>query len=263
MKDNNKWLLRKTSGSRNKHTYKPDYADTRNAKRGDLEYLPKKEPIGKGRTWLDTRLIGRWLHKQVGRNFDLVYSDFLKRVQPKYLEEYSDAIFYYVDKEEEERNLYYSSRRRFYIDPVTNILCKYPETGRLKRLAKRSKFGYFHYSYANKRWEVRHFKGFEIIINKDETLTDEAFKETEKYLDKIDKLLTKSYAAIDEILSNIGLGLIRTNEKAPVKMIFYDSEKLENYSFEIRVLVVGENDHKWRVKFKDFTIEDVKRIVNK
>ncbi len=34
----------------------------------------------------------------MGLNYDLVYSEFIKRIQPKYREEYKDCIYRYVVK---------------------------------------------------------------------------------------------------------------------------------------------------------------------
>lgn len=132
-----KWLLRKASGSRAKYKLSGDYADTRNAKKPDLDHLPKYEPMGKRQySYLDTRLVKRWLYAQVGKNFDEVYAEFLTRIQPKYLEQYCECIFWYVQKHVEIKEngelwgqwngdlvkLPYSRQDTFYIHPDTNKL---------------------------------------------------------------------------------------------------------------------------------------------
>ena len=99
-----KWLIRKTSGSRSKFKSNGDYSDNRNSKKaGDFENLPQKESMRNKNyhnTYLDTTLVKRWLHSKVGQNFDDIYSEFLTRVQPKYLDEYRDCIYWYVEKKE-------------------------------------------------------------------------------------------------------------------------------------------------------------------
>ena len=139
-----KWLIRKTSGSRSKFKSNGDYSDNRNSKKAvDFENLPQKESMRNKNyhnTYLDTTLVKRWLHSKVGQNFDDIYSEFLTRVQPKYLDEYRDCIYWYVEKKEnveikengeiwgkwygQDVKLPYSMQMTFYVDPTTNELQK-------------------------------------------------------------------------------------------------------------------------------------------
>ena len=139
-----KWLIRKTSGSRSKFKSNGDYSDNRNSKKAvDLDNLPQKESMRNKNyhnTYLDTILVKRWLHSKVGQNFDDIYSEFLTRVQPKYLDEYRDCIYWYVEKKEnveikdngeiwgkwygQDVKLPYSMQMTFYVDPTTNELKK-------------------------------------------------------------------------------------------------------------------------------------------
>ena len=139
-----KWLIRKTSGSRSKFKSNGDFSDNRNSKKSiDFENLPQKESIrnkNQHKTYLDTSLVKRWLHSKIGQNFDEIYSEFLTRVQPKYLEEYRDCIYWYVEKKEnveikdngeiwgkwhgQKVKLPYSIQMTFYINPTTNKLIR-------------------------------------------------------------------------------------------------------------------------------------------
>lgn len=132
-----KWLIRKVSGSRRKYVLAGDYADTRHSKRPNLDDLPKRESMSNNQhSYLDTRLVKRWLHSKVGQDFDQVYAEFLTRIQPKYLDKYRECIFWYVEKNTEIKEngevwgkwdgnpvkLPYSQQCKFYIHPDTNKL---------------------------------------------------------------------------------------------------------------------------------------------
>lgn len=139
-----KWLLRKISGSRSKFKLDGDYSDDRNSKKAvGFENLPQKESMRNKnchKTYLDTTLVKRWLQSKVGHNFDDIYSEFLARIQPKYLDEYRDCIYWYVEKKEnieikengeiwgksdgQSLKLPYSIQMTFYVDPITNELKK-------------------------------------------------------------------------------------------------------------------------------------------
>jgi hypothetical protein len=140
----NKWLIRKTSGSRSRLKSNGDYSDDRNSKKAvDYNDLPQNESIRNKNyhhTHLDTTLVKRWLHSQVGLNFDDIYSEFLRRIQPKYLDEYRECIYWYVAKKEnfeikengevwikcfgQDVKLTSSMRMSFYVDPTSNKLKK-------------------------------------------------------------------------------------------------------------------------------------------
>jgi len=139
-----KWLLRKTSGSRYRYKMSGDYSEHRNANvNAELDELPHHESMGNKKphdTYLDTSLVKRWLSAQVGKKFDAVYAEFLTRIQPKYLDEYRDCIYWYVEKREhvevkengevwgknqgEPVLLPYSQQGVFYVDPESGVLCR-------------------------------------------------------------------------------------------------------------------------------------------
>lgn len=92
-----KYLLRKVSGSKARYTHKPAFSERRGRKKEFGSELPTRDKMKKrGISYLDTSLVKRWLYSQTEKNFDIVYSEFLTRVQPKYKEEYKDCIFRYV-----------------------------------------------------------------------------------------------------------------------------------------------------------------------
>lgn len=138
-----KWLLRKTSGARSKYKSSGDYADDKPADINLFDELPKHESVKKSDTHLDTGLIRRWLHNYVDQDFDYVYSEFLKRIQPKYLNEYKHCIYWYVEQKsnvsfDENGVVYgvslgkitklpYSVHSTFYVHPETNLLKRIPE----------------------------------------------------------------------------------------------------------------------------------------
>jgi len=139
----NKWLIRKASGSRARYKHKGNYPDDKDKNLGVFDDLPQKESIKKSKSYLDTSLVKRWLYSEVGRDFDLIHSEFLKRIQPKYLDKYRDCIFWYVERKElvtitgngevwgkrhghAPTKLPNSKESTFYVDPVTNKLCKIP-----------------------------------------------------------------------------------------------------------------------------------------
>jgi hypothetical protein len=134
-----KYLLRKKSGSRSH--YKWSFGDYDRAEhRGEFkeENYPKTESmVTKDKNGLDTSLIKKWLYSQVGKHFDTIYTEYLERVQPKYLETHKDKLFWYATKAEFiildgdkvfEKSDYNGSifevRKGFYFHPDTNILCR-------------------------------------------------------------------------------------------------------------------------------------------
>jgi hypothetical protein len=92
---------------------------------------------------MDTGLIGRWLHNYIDQDFDFVYAEFLKRIQLKYLAEYKDCIFWYVEPKHnvtfDQAGVVYgmflgkpvklpnSVHSRFYVDPDSSLLKKIPD----------------------------------------------------------------------------------------------------------------------------------------
>lgn len=153
---NQKWLIRKLSGSRKRHQYNgPDYRDIRNTKYQkdvyqDGSLLPKHVSMNKGRRHqrrMDTSLIARFLHSRVGVDFDTVYSEVLARIQPKYRDDYKQCIFWYVETHVQVidgvlygidvisgglRPLPLSKQSTFYVDPETNKLKKISDYGTIR-----------------------------------------------------------------------------------------------------------------------------------
>ena len=137
-----KWLLRKTSGSRSKHKETGDYSTRRNADFSeDFDDLPMRESIkGKNtkRTYLDTGLVYRWLQTKINEDFDVVYSEFLTRIQPKYLDEYRNCIFNYLEPSKTvvfEEGVIFGTlhdasvelpygMKKLYVDPNSNLIKK-------------------------------------------------------------------------------------------------------------------------------------------
>ena len=137
-----KWLLRKASGSRAKYKETGDFSDRRNTKSSDnFDHLPVRESMqGKNtkKTYLDTTLVNRWLQTKVNVDFDTVYSEFLTRIQPKYLDEYRNCIFEYLESKNTtliEGNKVFGTfhdtkiqlpngKKKLYVDPISNKIKK-------------------------------------------------------------------------------------------------------------------------------------------
>lgn len=141
-----KWLLRKASGSRARYKTKGNYSDDKQHVIDVYDDLPTHESMKQSRSYLDVSIIKRWLYSKVGYDFDEVYSECLSRVQPKYRDEYRDSIFGYIHRKEwitikengevwgkegysggSPVKLPYFHDERFYIDPLTNKVCRIPE----------------------------------------------------------------------------------------------------------------------------------------
>jgi len=157
-----KWLLRKQAQSKASRKWNPRYADERIARHFDTDYLdelPQREGMSRKSKYLETGLIKRWLHTQIGRDFDNVYADYLTRIQPKYRDAYADAIFYYVARNlhwegdylygnffKEQRRMiiakkngFSTNTKIFYINPSTNrlaILPHFPSRRKTKNMNK-------------------------------------------------------------------------------------------------------------------------------
>ena len=140
-----KWLLRKVSGSRGRYKTRGKYSEDKESVIVAYSDLPLHEAVKKGRSYLDTSLIKRWLYSKVGCDFDEVYSEFLTRLQPKYRDQYRASIFGYLQKKEwievkdngevwgkkgstrgSPVKLPYFADERFYVDPGTNKVCVIP-----------------------------------------------------------------------------------------------------------------------------------------
>ena len=140
-----KWLLRKASGSRAMYKVKGKYSDDKLRTPDVYADLPVHESIKQSKSYLDTSLIKKWLYSKVGCDFDDVYSEYLNRLQPKYREQYRDRIFGYIHRRDSVTikengevwgrhgssnghpvKLPYWKDERFYVDPLTNKVCKIP-----------------------------------------------------------------------------------------------------------------------------------------
>ncbi len=260
MKKTNKWLLRKVSGSRAKRTYKPDYSESRNKKQGNIDELPTREPMGKGHTFLDTTLVKRWLYSQTGSDFDDVYSRFLTRIQPKYLDAYRNCIFDYVDKSEEVKydsnDKIVSCGKPFYIEPSTNILTKYPtpkkdtSTGIISNL-----LGEFYYEKNTQKW-IAKGQYPNIIYNGDITiLSPTHLQEIGNYIRKKDQLIQKAILRIDEFAVVNKIPLVKNSSKSLLSIEFVDTEPRWTYHMFFEAAITGNKD--WRVTFNNFSIEGV------
>jgi len=145
-----KWLLRKTSGSRSRFKSGGDYKDDKIPNLDLLNELPMREGLKKTSNYLDSGLIKKWLHNYIGKDFDYIYSEYLKRIQPKYLADYKDEIYLYAEARanvsfDQDGNvcgrwagkivkLPSNVHSSFYVDPETNLLKKIPEGQFKKRL---------------------------------------------------------------------------------------------------------------------------------
>jgi len=138
-----KWLLRKSSGSKSKYQIKGDYTNDKVANLNLHDELPMRERVKTAHSYLDTSLVKKWLKNYIDKDFDFVYAEFLKRIQPKYLDEYKHCIFWYTEPKasvsfDEEGNVYgiwngkimqlpISMQSSFYVDPENNLLKRIPE----------------------------------------------------------------------------------------------------------------------------------------
>lgn len=138
-----KWLLRKSSGSKSKYKIKGDYADDKSSDLNLMDELPLHESVKTSKSFLDTSLIKKWLNNYIDQDFDFIYSEFIKRIQPKYLDQYKACIFWYAEPKAnvsfDEQGIVYGQfmgksvklphgiHSSFYVDPETNKLKKIPE----------------------------------------------------------------------------------------------------------------------------------------
>jgi hypothetical protein len=103
MREHNKrWLISvmKTSGSRRSYLLNGRYADERHSKKNaDFDNLPQHEPIKSTQKFYNGKincgLLVRFLRGQVGKNWDEVYSEIIKRIPTKLLD-YKEMIFWFV-----------------------------------------------------------------------------------------------------------------------------------------------------------------------
>ena len=136
-----KWLLRKASSSRAKFKETGDFSSRRGGKFSNFEDLPTKESMqGKNskKTYLDTTLVNRWLQSKINQDFDEVYSEFLTRIQPKYLDAYRHCIYEYLEPKKsvviEGKTIYGTfydakiklpnGKKKLYVDPESNKIKK-------------------------------------------------------------------------------------------------------------------------------------------
>jgi len=261
-----KWLLRKISGSRNKHSYKPDYADTRNTRKGNIENLPQRESMGKGHSWLDTTLVKRWLYSQKGRDFDEVYSVFLTRIQPKYLEEYRECIYYYVDKAVEVRFTENSGklipgRKAFYIDPKTNKLEMYSQIERKNCYVKPilNPLGAFYWNEEQQIWETRMDTPRFVVQGDIEGFSKEEIDGFKSILDQTERITAKAAKGINEFALAHQIRNVSHCNKYLLCIEFLSAEKSRKYNLYFEV---GTPKETWKVEFEEFVVRNVSIKIN-
>jgi hypothetical protein len=149
-----KYLLRKKSGSRSRfksgflNYIRSDYSGIFLDETHDEKFQKFEGMSTKNKNGIDSTLIGKWLYSQIGKDFDNVYSEYINRVQPKYLDTHKKCIFWYVEKNvkivddivykrcdhpyyEYKYNIdgqSYVKLNGFYIHPDTNILSRVQES---------------------------------------------------------------------------------------------------------------------------------------
>lgn len=259
-----KWLLRRMSRSRAEYHYRPGYSDSRGIHKNKAAYLPQKEPMGKGNTYLDTGLVKRWLYSQIGKDFDQVYSAFLKRIQPKYLAGYRDCIYYYVLKKEEillaEDQDTLRRFSTFYIDPVTNLLGRFPDVAPNNERVRKSRYCFFRYEDDRQKWVMNYSNYFtEIVVHKSLDqfeITD--LSQVEFYLKNQQCLKEKANALVDKKLKTVGLGFSLNNPKFHTGLYFADPENLDNFYLEIKVLML--DDYLWKIDFNKLEALNIEQI---
>lgn len=262
-----KWLLRKISGSRAKYVHKPDFADTRHQKNTEGETLPFRKSMRKrGATHLDTTLVKRWLYGQVGRNFDLVYSDFLKRIQPKYLESYKDCIFYYVTKAHEltfDENgvVVMPFSDVFYISPDTNILQKHSaldlKEARPIYLTSWS-CSTFLYDKKAKQWLSKYTEPKIIIRDEKKMLTKDDFSRIDSVFENLKRLKELSQEAINSLAVQHRNTDILFSRKDLLSIHFDVNIGLEQYCFYYEIAKDASKD--WKVLMKGSEVLEIKRV---
>ncbi|MGB8194114.1 MAG: hypothetical protein WCF67_19435 [Chitinophagaceae bacterium] len=144
----------KTSGSRRKYVGSFSYSEERKSiKQLDLDNLPQRESIKSSDKFyygkINFGLLVRFLRRQVGQDWDLVYSEIISRIPTK-LQDRRDMIYWFVaDKVEmvdgnpwnkrSQRMIWTNGVRdfskeykEFYVDPSTNKLVRVPDHPRSK-----------------------------------------------------------------------------------------------------------------------------------
>lgn len=261
-----KWLLRKISGSRSKYVDKPDYSDTRQIKNSSLENLPFRKSMGKSSSHLDTTLVKRWLHSQVGKDFDEVYALFIKRIQPKYLDRYKECIFWYVSRPHEldfdEAGMVIKPwERTFFIDPEHNILKKHSadDLKKAKPIKLYSNFYSLRYSMDSKHWKcLSSYLNFELSIK-------DKYKHLNKtHLSKIDAVVKKIKSLFQEAKEEIASLAMKSKNteillsKKHLIAVHFDLELGLNQFY---ILIEIAKDTKiWKIEFDDFQMINIVRI---
>lgn len=150
-----KWLISrlKTSGSKRRYVIDGDYADERNTKkRKDWDNLPNMEGFGKSFKFYNSKinygLLVRFLRGKIGYDWNDVHSEIMDRI-PSDLSEYQKCVEWFVsDSVEQQKQGLWDKRdqkfirtpeadkslmrreysyKEFYVDPVTNQLCRVPD----------------------------------------------------------------------------------------------------------------------------------------
>lgn len=260
-KSNNKWLLRKIRG--NKHRYESRTETTER----DLDNLPKREGMSKNQNGLDSTLVKRWLHPQVGRNFDDVYSDYLVRIQPKYRVTHADRIYNYVDQPHEvtydaDNNPIRNST--FYID-ADNILQKHPDRKKEKRVSIESEFGSFlrtKYSY-NGLWFLKDYDAKKLshcsqIMIVGETISTANLRTITKYLKKTNTLKDNSIQAVKNSMKKEQASAFMRSTKHLYSIKFYSPHFPNKY--EVVLEASNKRYRYYKIQFNHLIAEKVELI---
>jgi len=249
-KENNKWLLRKISGSRGRYAIKPDYSETRHKKYQSIEDLPKRESIGKGHSFLDTSLVKRWLYKQVGRNFDEIYSEFLTRIQPKYKEKYKNCIYDYVARFNSEDGLR-NKHKPFFICNDSNQLKKNKEK---EKGAIENELGKFYFDKEEKIWESTGYPKLQFKENL-KYLSHEQIVNIQELLKKKERLELKAIEKINDFAEKYKVKHVINGRKALFRISFKQVTKIVKFDLYFEIAGVANKD--WIVSFSDFFVDDV------
>jgi|GEM_PF-2517589 len=265
-KINNKWLLRKIRGRSYKYNSRTEVTTT------DFDNLPTRTGMGKNQNGLDSTLVKRWLYPQVGRNFDEVYSDYLVRIQPKYRVTHAECIYYYVDQPHEvtfdaDNNPIsngMSFRSKFYIDS-DNILQKYPDKKKEKRVSIESEFGSFlrtKYSY-NGLWFLKDYDAKKLshcsqIMVVGETISTANLKIISKYLKKTNTLKDNSIQTVKNSMKKEQASAFMRSTKHLYSIKFHFPHFPNKY--EVVLEISNKRYRYYKIQFNHLIAEKVELI---
>ncbi len=168
-----KWLISRTKvagGKRRIFVYSNDYSAERNTKRNqDWDNADFYSRMGTSRYFycgkLNLSMLIRFLYSKVGENWDEVYKEYNARV-PMKLRQYIDQIFVFVATES--AMIHFNgwgeevlskpktfNSKKFYIDPETNLLMRFPDSPTNKKTKGMDREEYRKYREKQKRQQLR------------------------------------------------------------------------------------------------------------